>query len=108
MPPHFRFADEKAPKLSFQEQKKLLKAFFADRYSYMPSLFLLTGAMFALLYLSEKISFPQYGHYFNGRAAMVLKKYGEAAEFFKKCLAVNPDDPEYQKQYKLAQKLQEP
>ena len=51
---------------------------------------------------------PQYGHYFNGRAAMVLKKYGEAAEFFKKCLAVNPDDPEYQKQYKLAQKLQEP
>jgi hypothetical protein len=39
---------------------------------------------------------------------MVLKKYGEAAEFFKKCLAVNPDDPEYQKQYKLAQKLQEP
>ena len=29
---------------------------FADRYSYAPSLFLLTGAMYVLLYLSEKFS----------------------------------------------------
>ena len=40
MPPHFRFADEKAPKLSFQEQKKLLKAFLHYYPRYKKLLFI--------------------------------------------------------------------
>ncbi|MBE6384480.1 MAG: ABC transporter ATP-binding protein [Lentisphaerae bacterium] len=40
MPPHFRFADEKAPKLSFQEQKKLLKAFLLYYPRYKKLLFI--------------------------------------------------------------------
>ena len=40
MPPHFRFANEKAPKLSFQEQKKLLKAFLQYYPRYKKLLFL--------------------------------------------------------------------
>lgn len=49
----------------------------------------------------------QYGHYFNGLAAMTLKEYGMAAEFFRQCLALAPDDAEYQKKYQQARKLQE-
>ena len=39
MPPHFRFANEKAPELSFQEQKKLLKAFLQYYTRYKKLLF---------------------------------------------------------------------
>ena len=40
MPPHFKFANEKAPKLSIQEQKKLLRAFLCYYPRYKKLLFL--------------------------------------------------------------------
>lgn len=40
MPPHFKFANEKAPQLSFQEQKKLLKAFLHYYSRYKKLLFI--------------------------------------------------------------------